>query len=556
MTSMGTPAPGKRQRRWAPKKRTGCLSCKQRRVRCDEAHPTCQRCLKDRFTCEWDTQVTKTQQRARSDERVADTGTNGISTPSSSLPNEELEPEEVVPNTTSPEDDFQLTHKASAPSLLPTYRTPASPYGREADYAYLSFFLRNVGPLLSTTKAWRNLWERTVPQCAWTSDAIRHAMIAVAASYESFRVGCERNEVVLKETNLAIGAFRRDEGSRMLSAGTESTFDQQNYDVALLLCRILASVYQAQGDWTRASAHMGWGAKILRQIADERRPKFSFEKGLYTTPISNIAKTLAPSFMCVLNEAIQEGNTTGLDCLPEDKRKIWTELLRFRTLFRALFVKWTKKVWPHINRAIQAYLLTAWSTLNHAMSSALHPDLVSFNEEDPIKSVGLVEQELKAKGKLYNLHELSASTDLLFDDLDNFLLALPDLRPTLPGLEVVEGLLAERLRTCLENYLVQAAIFEPRMSAGTFWSDAPEETCSIWMKLKKSDPSKVLPFVSEMGVITNSTEAERQVDGFDERQKFYLEHVCPYRSGFMPARCDEDLCSLTSVHHTSNLSLA
>ncbi|KAJ3483953.1 hypothetical protein NLG97_g7177 [Lecanicillium saksenae] len=37
--------PKPRSRKWAPKKRTGCLTCRQRRVRCDEGKPSCQRCV-------------------------------------------------------------------------------------------------------------------------------------------------------------------------------------------------------------------------------------------------------------------------------------------------------------------------------------------------------------------------------------------------------------------------------------------------------------------------------------------------------------------------------
>ncbi|KAJ6779492.1 hypothetical protein PWT90_00798 [Aphanocladium album] len=37
--------PKPRSRKWAPKKRTGCLTCRQRRVKCDEGKPSCHRCI-------------------------------------------------------------------------------------------------------------------------------------------------------------------------------------------------------------------------------------------------------------------------------------------------------------------------------------------------------------------------------------------------------------------------------------------------------------------------------------------------------------------------------
>ncbi|PVH73626.1 hypothetical protein DL98DRAFT_659332 [Cadophora sp. DSE1049] len=42
----------KKSRRGLPKSRTGCRTCKQRRIKCDEGRPACQRCLKANFICD------------------------------------------------------------------------------------------------------------------------------------------------------------------------------------------------------------------------------------------------------------------------------------------------------------------------------------------------------------------------------------------------------------------------------------------------------------------------------------------------------------------------
>ncbi|KAH8594028.1 hypothetical protein B0O99DRAFT_688053 [Bisporella sp. PMI_857] len=49
----------------APKSRNGCLTCKTRRVKCDENHPICHACVKSRRRCEWKApkdQLKKTRQ--------------------------------------------------------------------------------------------------------------------------------------------------------------------------------------------------------------------------------------------------------------------------------------------------------------------------------------------------------------------------------------------------------------------------------------------------------------------------------------------------------------
>ncbi|KAJ3493886.1 hypothetical protein NLG97_g4445 [Lecanicillium saksenae] len=40
-----------RQKRWAPRGRTGCLTCRARRVKCDEGKPACRRCLSRGLYC-------------------------------------------------------------------------------------------------------------------------------------------------------------------------------------------------------------------------------------------------------------------------------------------------------------------------------------------------------------------------------------------------------------------------------------------------------------------------------------------------------------------------
>ncbi|KAH9209926.1 hypothetical protein DL95DRAFT_526596 [Leptodontidium sp. 2 PMI_412] len=43
---------GRKTRKGLPKSRTGCRTCKQRRVKCDEGWPHCQRCLKSSYICD------------------------------------------------------------------------------------------------------------------------------------------------------------------------------------------------------------------------------------------------------------------------------------------------------------------------------------------------------------------------------------------------------------------------------------------------------------------------------------------------------------------------
>lgn len=47
-----------RQRKFAPRSRRGCLTCRTRRKRCDTQRPTCDNCTRLNLTCEWQAQRT------------------------------------------------------------------------------------------------------------------------------------------------------------------------------------------------------------------------------------------------------------------------------------------------------------------------------------------------------------------------------------------------------------------------------------------------------------------------------------------------------------------
>ncbi|KAK8140838.1 hypothetical protein G3M48_001671, partial [Beauveria asiatica] len=45
--------PSQRQKRWTPRVRTGCYTCRTRRIKCDEAQPTCKRCRIRGIRCDY-----------------------------------------------------------------------------------------------------------------------------------------------------------------------------------------------------------------------------------------------------------------------------------------------------------------------------------------------------------------------------------------------------------------------------------------------------------------------------------------------------------------------
>jgi transcriptional activator protein UGA3 len=70
-----------RQRKFAPRSRTGCLTCRTRRKRCDSQHPQCANCARLNLACEWQPQR----------KVVVETPSNPSSSASDSSPSSDLQ---------------------------------------------------------------------------------------------------------------------------------------------------------------------------------------------------------------------------------------------------------------------------------------------------------------------------------------------------------------------------------------------------------------------------------------------------------------------------------
>ncbi|PMD47437.1 hypothetical protein L207DRAFT_478524 [Hyaloscypha variabilis F] len=144
----GQVGPKKRSRAKAPKVRTGCLTCKIRRVKCDEGKPACKRCVRFGIACDG---YLQTKQE--------------IST---------IEWKRNVQRIIEP--------KQSALAVL--CRSPStSQFTDDGEFYYFQLFSSQTAPQLSSCTQWTEsqLWSQIVLQASETEPCIRHAVIAIGA---------------------------------------------------------------------------------------------------------------------------------------------------------------------------------------------------------------------------------------------------------------------------------------------------------------------------------------------------------------------------------------
>lgn len=139
--------PGQRKRAKVAKVRTGCVTCKIRRVKCDEAKPSCRRCTSTGRKCDGYEQIAHATNGGRN--RTPDSSTS----------------------------DFSLDAVLCNPS------TSISKCSRE-QRSFQFFLERTVTQF--TTFFPSNLWTEIVLQVAYCEPSIRHAVFALSAFHEHF----------------------------------------------------------------------------------------------------------------------------------------------------------------------------------------------------------------------------------------------------------------------------------------------------------------------------------------------------------------------------------
>ncbi|KAH8759838.1 hypothetical protein F5883DRAFT_500988 [Diaporthe sp. PMI_573] len=202
-------AKGRRKRAYGPKTRTGCLTCKARRVKCDETRPNCLRCTTTRRVC------------------------NGYA---------------HVPCV----DPSDLCRVPLAFTIDPSADVNPCVLSRRS----FAFFIQKTSPQLAGLFG-SAFWERLVLQTAHYEPAIRHAITAIGSLHEQHIFG-RGSEVsfALQQYNLAIKSL----------LAPPSPGQQRGLDVSLIACILFTCFENMQGHHAIAGTHIRSGSKLLQGI--------------------------------------------------------------------------------------------------------------------------------------------------------------------------------------------------------------------------------------------------------------------------------------------------
>ncbi|KAK5078496.1 hypothetical protein LTR64_003092 [Lithohypha guttulata] len=219
-----------RQKRWAPKSRSGCVTCKKRRIKCDEGRPACGRCTASSRKCEY------TQPPL---EDFAE-----------DLP-EEVQALELLQRKIDMFED---------PDHPPTFKyVHSSPYKSQTEHQTFVHWQNRTESCQVISRSFGdfNILGCELPKAAWNYDCLKHGLLSAAsvtASIERFSLGesNERQAVVeaVKQSSMAITSIFKEKPPP---------------EVTVLVAFVFWFMEAWIGQWDRAVMHLASAARMCEQ---------------------------------------------------------------------------------------------------------------------------------------------------------------------------------------------------------------------------------------------------------------------------------------------------
>ncbi|KAJ1323766.1 RNA polymerase II-specific transcription factor-like protein [Microdochium nivale] len=209
-------------RKGTHKVRTGCLTCKGRKVKCDEAKPACARCVRAGRRCDGYGQP---QLQARA----------GVEAAASA----------------AAQDPGQAEWFARPRRLLAHAVDPA-------EARALQYYCQAAGPVLSGPID-PDFWGRLVYQFSAFEPAVRHSVVAISSLYEKLGQNPRGPMAVLDDSSLALGHYNAAIGQLRRS---------DNQPLIVLACLLFITIEVLQDNTPVAIQHCRHGILLLNTIAD------------------------------------------------------------------------------------------------------------------------------------------------------------------------------------------------------------------------------------------------------------------------------------------------
>ncbi|KAH7178246.1 hypothetical protein DER46DRAFT_675993 [Fusarium sp. MPI-SDFR-AT-0072] len=286
----------KAARRWErtgkPKSRSGCGTCKIRRVKCDEARPICVRCAKGRFDCDGYTSDTA---REASDSNDLSSGTESSAGNVSTSPGT---PATTLNLTLSPELDH--SEPCTWHDLISSFSPLESAYGP----VYLEHFNQNANQS-NAVFSYSEFYSSVVLHETLQDECIQNAILALGSFFYSgfilsqnggqIEIANHHRHQSLQLYNVALHTFRKHMQN---STGTTSRW-------LALMTPLLAMYELLQGDFDAADKLLSSAMEALRSSGDISHISTSESSEIFSyTSLQTVGDTI-PLFTMTSKQSCQ-----------------------------------------------------------------------------------------------------------------------------------------------------------------------------------------------------------------------------------------------------------
>ncbi|KAI1207985.1 uncharacterized protein F4807DRAFT_161118 [Annulohypoxylon truncatum] len=290
----------KRKRASRPKVRTGCITCKIRRVKCDETKPACTRCTSTGRKC--DGYGGAAPPRPKKSPSAPSSSSPSSSSSSSASPPVVLGGP-LAPNNLPADPYLAKRHELARHSFAAACRgnsslrilrpLAADIEGTEQERQFFHQFRRaaEAGLAMHASSLGAGFWRRLVPLVGQSDAAVRHALIALGAAHQSAQLQQEEQAsyistpppedasacadqlelFMIQQYNLSIYHLQRH-----VQPGSPT----ESVEITLVCCLVFVCIETSRGNEAAALAHVANGLQIIKaQPPDSEVVHFSPRSG-------------------------------------------------------------------------------------------------------------------------------------------------------------------------------------------------------------------------------------------------------------------------------------
>ncbi|KAH7184779.1 uncharacterized protein B0J16DRAFT_340450 [Fusarium flagelliforme] len=224
MTSNSTALAKKKTKASAPRRRTGCQTCRKRRIKCDETRPSCTKCVQAGWKCD------------------------GY-------------PSEIAVQVKLSSRSVSLQPSAKPLLSIKSYSIPFKVPGSQRDRQLLHYFCVQGSSDISGFIA-SDFWSRVVLQESHQDSAVRQALVAMSSLHLDYVTSdSAEGQTASVETLTHYGKAIRTIRKRLSQTTSDTT------KVALVCCIIFYCCESALGGWDAALQHLSNGLELLKSYS-------------------------------------------------------------------------------------------------------------------------------------------------------------------------------------------------------------------------------------------------------------------------------------------------